>query len=97
MAEGGIRVPLIIGGKGIEGGQKSDAFAYVWDIMPTLLDMANIGHPETYGGKQVERMKGRSLVPLMSGKTDRIYGEEDYVVGELTDGKWIRQGDYKAL
>jgi hypothetical protein len=38
VGEGGIRCPLLIAGPGVKGGRQVDAFAYVWDIMPTVLD-----------------------------------------------------------
>ncbi len=45
VAEGGIRSPLIIDAPGIQGGRQINTFAYVWDIMPTILDFANVGLP----------------------------------------------------
>ena len=97
VAEGGIRVPLIISAPGIEGGRKTDAFAYVWDIMPTILEMAGIEHPRNFEGRTVEPMLGRSLVSLLTGDAEPVYSDTDYAAGELTNGKWIRQGKYKAL
>ena len=83
--------------KGIDGGRKSDAFVYVTDLMPTMLEMAGLDHPEEFRSRRVEPMRGRSLVPLLKGASDRIYGPEDLVGGEMRDGKWMRQGDYKAV
>jgi len=97
VGEGGIRVPFLIAGPGIKGGRMTDAFAYVTDLMPTILEMAGLEHPEEFRGRRVEQMRGRSLVPLLRGASDRIYGPEDLVGGEMRDGKWMRQGDYKAV
>ena len=95
--EGGIRVPLIVSGPGVEGGRRVDAFSYVTDIMPTILEMAGLDHPKTYRGREVERMRGRSLKGVLSGAGTRIYGADDFVGGEMRNGKWMRRGDFKAL
>ncbi|MDV7145627.1 sulfatase-like hydrolase/transferase [Tropicimonas sp. TH_r6] len=97
VSEGGIRVPLLIAGPGVEGGRKTNAFSYVTDLMPTMLDMAGIAHPETFNGTPVERMLGKSLAGLLAGEEEEIYGPEEFVGGELLNGKWMRQGAMKAV
>ena len=97
VGEGGIRTPLLIAGPGVKGGQQVDAFSYVWDLMPTILDFAGVSHPEKFQGRQVERMRGQSLKGVLSGATKQIYGAEDMIAGEMQNGKWVRQGDYKAV
>jgi arylsulfatase len=97
VAEGGIRSPLIISGPGIKGGRRSEAFSYVTDLMPTLLEMAGVEHPKRFEGREVERMHGRSLVGLLAGKRDEVYDDDDFVGGEMQNGKWMRQGDFKAV
>ncbi len=54
VGEGGIRVPLLISGPGIKTGQQSDAFAYVWDIMPTILEISGVEQPRTRPGEALE-------------------------------------------
>ena len=97
VGEGGIRVPLLIAGPGVKGGRKTDAFAYVTDLMPTVVEMAGLSHPKEFRDRPVAPMRGRSLAPLLSGADNRIYGPDDLVGGEMLDGKWMRQGDYKAV
>jgi len=97
IAEGGIRSPLLIAGPGVKGGRQVDAFSYVWDLMPTILDLARVAAPEQYQGRPVESMRGKSLNGLLDGSKQAIYGEEDFVGGEMQNGKWMRQGDYKAV
>jgi arylsulfatase len=96
VGEGGIRSPLIISGPGIKGGRRSDAFSYVTDLMPTLLEIAGVEHPKRFRGREVERMHGRSLVGLLAGTRDEVYGADEFVGGEMQNGKWMRQGDFKA-
>jgi len=97
VGEGGIRVPLLISGPGIKAGYQSDAFAYVWDIMPTILDIAGMEYPSQFDGLKIEPMRGRSIVGLLDGSKKSIYDKKEFVGGEMGDGKWMRQGNLKAV
>ena len=98
VGEGGIRSPMIIAGPdNIKSGLQVDAFAYIWDIMPTILDFAGVPHPEKYQGRAIERMRGRSLKGLLTGRAKSVYGADELIGGEMQNGKWMRQGDFKAV
>jgi arylsulfatase A-like enzyme len=97
VGEGGIRVPLLIAGPGVEKGQQNEAFTYVWDIMPTILDMAGVKYPAKLNGRKIEAMRGRSLTSLLNGTKDAIYSPNEFSGGEMGGGKWMRQGDFKAV
>ena len=97
VGEGGIRSPLIVSGPGVKGGRRVDAFAYVTDLMPTMLELADLEHPKTFRGREVEPMRGRSLVGVLSGTRTTVYAADDFVGGEMGNGKWMRQGDFKAM
>jgi len=103
LGEGGIRTPLLTAGPGVKGGRQVDAFAYVWDVMPTILEYAGIPHAESYRGRDVERMRGRSLTGLITGSTEAVYSETNLVSGEMQNGKmqaaWesVRQGCRRSL
>ena len=90
-------MPLLIAGPGVKGGRQVNEFSYVWDLMPTVLDLAEVAHPKQYQGRQVVRMRGKSLNGVLSGTTPTIYSDEDFVGGEIVNGKWMRQGKYKAV
>ena len=96
VGEGGIRTPLIIAGPNILPGKVSNSFAYVMDLMPTILNMVEVEHPSEFNGNEVLPMKGRSLKKLLSGESETAYGPEDYMGGEMLGGKWIRKANYKA-
>jgi arylsulfatase len=96
VGEGGIRSPLIVSGPGIQGGRRVEAFAYVTDLMPTLLELAGVEHPKTFDGREVERMRGRSLTGVLSGDEKTVYPDDVFVAGELQNGKWVRRGSMKA-
>ena len=97
VGEGGIRSPLLMAGPGIDEGQQSDGFAYVWDIMPTILDFADVSQPEKYQGRKLEVMRGRSLKDVLTGSKEVAYADSEYIAGEMLNGKWVRQGDFKAV
>jgi arylsulfatase len=97
VGEGGIRVPLIMAGPGVPQGRTNGAFTYVWDILPTLLDMTDIEYPATFNGRIIEQPRGRSMMPLITDTKREIYGPEDFVGGEMGEGKWMRQGSHKAV
>jgi len=42
-------------------------------------------------------MRGRSLLGVLDGSVRQAYSDEDFVGGEMQNGKWMRQGDYKAV
>jgi arylsulfatase len=96
VGEGGIRSPLLIDGPGVKGRRQVDSFAYVTDLMPTILEMAGIEHPQRFRDREVERMQGRSIAGVLSGAQPEVYGADDYIGGEMQNGKWMRQGDFKA-
>jgi arylsulfatase len=95
--EGGIRTPLIIAGPGVKGGRQVDAFAYVWDVMPTVLELTGIQQPKEFRGRPLEPMMGKSLSGVLNSSENEVYSAEDYIGGELGNGMWMRQGDYKAV
>ena len=97
VGEGGIRAPLIVAGPGIQANNQVDAFTYVWDIMPTILEYTGATHPQQFNGHAVEPMRGRSLQPLLNGSAKELYSSNEFVSGEMQNGKWIRQGNYKAV
>ncbi len=52
--EHGVKVPFIVSGPGIAKGQKRDQLCYIYDIYPTLCDMASIKVPDTVQYKSLK-------------------------------------------
>lgn len=100
--EGGVRVPCVIRYPPLHKDKHrisaiSDAFSTVMDIAPTILQLANIKHPApTYKDRQVVPMRGRSLVPWLTGKEDVVHDPDSPHGWELCGRAAIRKGKYKA-
>ena len=97
--EGGMRVPLIMAGAPLAlERQQTDALAYVTDITPTILALADVSAPPgRYGGRPVEPMVGRSLLPLLRAESDRVYGPDEPIGYELAGNAALFLGDYKLV
>ncbi|ABS63628.1 sulfatase [Parvibaculum lavamentivorans DS-1] len=95
--EGGLRVPLIFAGDGISPARMTDAFSYITDIAPTILELAGIGASRDFEGTTVQAMTGKSLAPLLRGEAARVYGEEDVVGIEAAGNAAIFRGSYKLV
>lgn len=97
--EGGMRVPLIIAGESIPAtARPTDALAYVTDITPTILDITGVEAPAgRFGGRPVEPIVGRSLLPLIRGEVQRVYSATDTIGYELGGNAALFQGDYKIV
>ena len=76
----------------------SDALTQAMDIAATILDAAHIEHPGTrYGGRDVEPLQGRSLLPVLMQEQEFIYTDEEPIVVELLGNSAVLMGDWKLL
>lgn len=60
---GGMHVPLVIAGPGIKH-QRTDAFVYLYDLFPTVCQLAHVSVPAC--------SEGNSLVPLLEGQPMKL-------------------------
>jgi arylsulfatase/uncharacterized sulfatase len=101
VGEGGLRVPLIMAGKPLALAQPNsiiDGFSYATDIVPTVLELTGTDNPAgRYQERDIEPISGRSILPLLQNKADRIYGDEDAIGYELNGHKALFLGDYKIV
>ena len=97
LAEGGIRNALIVSGAGVErdSGSINDSVMHIADIMPTLLNVAETSYPESYDGRELPMIKGKSWAPLLADETDSVRTEDDFLAWELFGNRAIRQGEWK--
>lgn len=99
--EGGLRVPLIMawpGNPAMKAGTIAGSFAYVTDIAPTLLALAQVpGHGATYRGKPVEPMTGANLWPVLTGAATGVHPATQAIGYELSGNAAVFRGDYKLV
>lgn len=97
--EGGIRTPLIISGvRGMKQNAVQSGFTHINDIVPTLLDIAGVAQPgDTYKGNKIERMTGRSLLPVLQGSTARVHPADEAIGYELSGNAALFKGDLKLV
>jgi arylsulfatase len=98
-SEGGIKAPLIVKLPGTmsNAGTLSNAFVHVRDIMPTILDIADVSHSKEFEGRSVLPLQGQSLLTFLTGETDIPYSGADRVGYELFGLKAFIDGDWKIL
>lgn len=98
-SQGGIQVPAIASYPGhIEAGTINHEFVSVLDVMPTLLELAGTSHPGTsYNGRHIYPLEGKSMLAMLTGKTDRVYGQDDWMAWEMFDRRAVIQDEWKLL
>lgn len=94
--EGGIATPLIAHWpKGIAArGELRHSPSHLIDIVPTVLELTGLEHPETIAGKPAPPLPGKSLVPEFAkdGAVTR-----DYLWWSHEGNRAIRMGDWKLV
>ena len=96
MHEGGIATPLIAHWpRGIVNpGRRTGQVGHVIDLMATCLDLGGIEYPSMHNGKKTTRLEGRSLAPILEGKTRTGH---DVVFWEHEGNRAVRQGKWKLV
>jgi arylsulfatase A-like enzyme len=97
VSEGGTRSPLIVSGPGVQGSGElnKEAVLHVMDIVPTVLEMANVQHPSTFKGRKIEPIQGKSWAKMLAGTSQSPRTADDWLGWELFGNGAIRQGDWK--
>jgi arylsulfatase/uncharacterized sulfatase len=91
---GGLRVPMIMAGPGVPAGERHAGLTFVTDVTPTLLELAGIGASTPEGARP---MTGRSLLPMLTGQADRIYGPADTVGVEVSGNAALFRDSWKIV
>jgi arylsulfatase len=98
LSEGGIHTPMIIAGHGVSGsGRISSAVTHIMDVPATILEAANVRHPDTYDGKKVAPLQGKSLAPILNNSRSSARSATDWLGWEIFGNRAIRQDNWKLL
>ena len=94
--EGGIRVPMIISGPGIERSKRSYVTVTQYDIYPTFCDLA--------GGDWPKSIEGGSLKPLWANAASEVNRPNDFLIWhyphfnrQATPHTAMISGDHKLI
>lgn len=97
VAQGGIRVPLIIKPPGpSDTARRVTRPTHVMDLAPTFLDLAGVEQLTQWSGIDVAPIQGRSLLPLIEGDDDPSWNERG-LGWEAYGMDAYRRGDWKAI
>lgn len=92
--EGGVRTPLIISGKNIPSGQRTNAFCFITDIVPTVLEIVG---KEPRSNKLYAPITGKSLWPHIHDSSIPVYNENEGVGLEVANSSAYYLGDFKIV
>ena len=94
--QGGINTTMIIKGPNVnKENETHHGFTSLLDLAPTFYDVANVNYPETYNGNDVYPLKGKSLIPFVSGETTEIHDSEYVYALEHYGNAMLRKGNWK--
>jgi len=86
LYEDGMKAPLVFSGPGIPHG-KSPAFAYLFDIYPTVCDLVGAPIPRV--------LEGKSLKPVIAGKSPAV--RDTVFLAYRHVQRAVRRGDWKLI
>ncbi len=93
--EGGIASPFIAWFPGkIRPNRLSKQIGHITDIMPTLLDVAGVRYPETFGNEQLTPLAGSSLIRLFQ-HPEQV--EKKTIFWEHEGSRAVRKQDWKLV
>jgi arylsulfatase len=97
--EGGVAVPAIV--KLPNQKHRLPTFrgtTHVTDFLPTVLELAGAPNPgDTYQGRSVEPIAGKSILPVLQGRASTVRGADDVLAWEHGNHRYVIQGNWKAL
>jgi arylsulfatase A-like enzyme len=98
-SEGGIRAPLMIKlpNAAPSPGQWNRSFVHVTDLMPTVLQLAEVSYPAQFKEKAVRQPIGKSLLPVLTGTAQEVHADGAGMGWELFERKAYIKGKWKVL
>ena len=97
MHEGGISAPFIAWyPKQIKAGNIVKGTGHLIDLAPTFYELAKATYPASSQGITVNSLPGKSLVPVLTGKTDEVQRGEP-IFWERAGNRAVRKGNWKIV
>ncbi|WP_309398735.1 sulfatase-like hydrolase/transferase [Cerasicoccus maritimus] len=95
--EGGLRVPFIARFPGkIPANRRSDVFAFVKDVYPTVLEMVGVEKPSSlYNGREIYLPSGTSAWGFLTGKKETVHAPGSTIGYELAGSSAVFRDNYK--
>lgn len=96
-AEGGIRVPAIaVWPGGHLQPRINHSVSSVLDLVPTLLELVGVEHPaKAHPQSAYQQPIGKSMMPILTGDSESVRTETDYIGFEFWGGRGLVAGDWK--
>ena len=95
--EGGVAVPLIIGGPGVA---RSEVVRHellsIQDLAPTFLALAGTDYPAQWEGRTLAPQRGRSLVDYLAGGPSP-HAPDALFATEMAEQAYVRRGRWKLV
>jgi arylsulfatase A-like enzyme len=94
--EGGIATPLIAYWPAVITSRNAltDQVGHVMDVMATCLEVAGVPYPQTYAGREITPLEGKSLLPIFQGKQREPH---EMICWEHEGNSAVRQGKWKLV
>ncbi|RXK83151.1 arylsulfatase [Filimonas effusa] len=95
--EGGISAPFIAWyPKKIRANTIATGTAHLIDLAPTFYQLAGATYPSSYNGVAANKLPGKSLLPLLTGETDKVDRAEP-LFWERGGNRAVREGKWKLV
>ncbi|XXX78926.1 arylsulfatase [Sorangium sp. So ce134] len=97
--EGGVTVPAIARLPGQhEAKPQFDGTTHVVDFLPTVLELAGVPNPgSTYKGRDVERISGHSILPVLEDRATRVRAPGETLIWEHGNHRYVIRDNWKLL
>ena len=96
--EGGTNTTLIVSHPDIQGQNTiHHGFVSLLDLAPTFYQAGGIEYPDTFRGEEVYPLRGASMLPLLTGRTDQVHDDEYVFAVEHAGNAMVRKGDWKIV
>ena len=80
----------------IPAGSKSNTFAFVKDVYPTILEVTGVDMPgDNYKGKKINAPDGTSMWSVLTGRANKVHADSKAIGYELAGSSAVFKGKYK--